>query len=376
MKLPPHRFVDTPHAWRQCLAALQQEPRLAIDLEANSMFAYRERICLVQISIPQQDYIIDPEAHLDLSGLGDILVNTAVEKIFHAAEYDLILLKRQFDWVATNIFDTMWAARILGYQRYGLANLLDDLYGVKLNKRYQKSNWCRRPLSPEQLAYAQYDTHFLLRLRDDLAAQLLATGCMAEAQETFAQQTAVIPNNHEFDPESFRSISGATDLTVRQQAILRELHIFRDWEARRRDQPLFKVFGDRTLVEMAQKEPRTLADLGQVYGMSAGQLQRYGTALLHVIEQGRNAPRPTPRQRPKRLPDAVLERYERLHSWRKERAKKRGVESDVIIGRDALWALAKTNPQTPEALTAVSELGEWRRQTYGEEILAILRQTN
>lgn len=373
MKLSPHQLVTSPNQWRQCLARLQQEPRLAVDLEANSMFAYRERVCLIQITIPGQDYIIDPETKFDLADLGKIIGDPAVEKVFHAAEYDLILLMGQYGWQAANIFDTMWAARILGYKRYGLANMLDDLYDVKLNKRYQKSNWCKRPLSAAQLDYAQYDTHFLLRLRDDLAAQLEAAGRIEEALETFAQQTAVTPNYHEFDPESFRSINGANDLNARQQAILRELHIFRDQEARRRDQPLFKIFGDRTLIEMAQLEPRRLSELAEVYGMSSGQLNRYGPILLQVVDRGRHAPRPAPPPRPKRLPEAVIERYERLHTWRKERAKKRGVESDVIVSRDALWALAKTNPQTPEALTAVAELGDWRRQTYGEEILALLR---
>ncbi len=373
MKLPPHELVVSPKKWQQCLARLQQEPHLAIDLEANSMFAYRERVCLIQITIPGQDFIIDPEALVDLRGLGELVSDPRVEKVFHAAEYDLILLKRQYGWEATNIFDTMWAARILGYKRYGLANMLDEKYDIKLNKRYQKSNWCKRPLSTAQLDYAQYDTHFLLRLRNDLAAELVAAGRLDEALETFAQQTAVTPNNHDFDPESFRTITGANDLNPRQQAILRELHIFRDQEAQRRDQPLFKIFGDRTLLEMAQVEPRSLSELAQVYGMSRGQLSRYGTILLQVIDRGRRAPRPAPPPRPKRLPEAVLERYERLHTWRKERARKRGVESDVIVSRDALWALAKLNPQTPEALTAVSELGDWRRQTYGEEILTILR---
>lgn len=374
MQLPPHQLIATPRAWQECLRRLQQAPRLAIDLEANSMFAYRERVCLIQITIQAQDYIIDPEVGLELDGLGEILGNPAVEKVFHAAEYDLMLLKGQYGWQVANIFDTMWAARILGYPRYGLANMLDELYGVKLNKQHQKSNWCKRPLSPAQLIYAQYDTHFLLRLRDDLATELEAAGRMAEAQETFVQQTAVTPNHHEFDPESFRSINGANDLNTRQKTILRELHIFRDQEAQQRDQPLFKIFGDRTLVELAQREPRSLGDLAQVYGMSNRQVQRYGPLLLQVIERGRRAPAPAPPPRQKRPSDAILNRYERLHTWRKKRAQKRGVESDVIISREALWALARQNPQTPEALTAVTELGKWRRQAYGAEILAILQQ--
>ena len=163
MNLPPHKYIAAPRDWQDCLQKLQSESQLAIDLEANSMYAYRERVCLIQVSTTTQDYLIDPLTDLDLSGLGELIADPSVEKIFHAAEYDLILLKREYDWELNSLFDTMWAARILGYPRYGLANLLGDLFQVKLNKRYQKSNWCRRPLSRAQRTYAQLDTHFLFQ---------------------------------------------------------------------------------------------------------------------------------------------------------------------------------------------------------------------
>ena len=147
MTLPPFKFVKNHSTWTKCLAQLHREPRLAIDLEANSLYAYRERVCLIQISIPGQDYIVDPIVGFDLEALGAIIADPAVEKIFHAAEYDLILLKRQYNWTLNNLFDTMWATRILGKDRCGLANLLRSYFQVKQNKKHQKANWCKRPLS-------------------------------------------------------------------------------------------------------------------------------------------------------------------------------------------------------------------------------------
>lgn len=371
--LPSYILVETPATWQACLHKLQAEPRLAIDLEANSMFAYQERACLIQISIPDQDYIIDPLPTIDLAGLGAILANPAVEKIFHAAEYDLTLLKRDYDWEVNNLFDTMWATRILGYDQYGLANILESRYQVKLDKRYQRSNWCKRPLTSDQLAYAQHDTHFLLRLRDDLAQALQENGHWDEAQEIFAELTYVTPINTPFDPDGFWSINGANDLTRSQQAILRELYIFRDREARRRDQPLFKVLSDGTLLAIAQVEPTSLRQLRPLQGMSAGQIRRYGETLLELVAQGQRATYPRRPKRPKRPSEAVLARYEKLRQWRKKRAIKRGVESDVILSRDMLWQLAKENPQTPAELTAIDTLGEWRRATYGADILQLLK---
>jgi ribonuclease D len=372
VNLPPYTYVDTVTSWQQCLAALRQESRLALDFEANSMHAYREQVCLIQISIPGNDYIVDPLAQIDLSGLGVILANAAVEKVLHAAEYDLMLLKRQYGWELHNLFDTMWASRILGYSRVGLASLLEDFYQVRLNKRLQKANWCQRPLSPPHLQYAQCDTHFLLSLRDQLAAELEAVGRQEEAAEIFVEQSRVAPANNDFKPEGFWSIHGAFDLKRPQQAVLKELYLFRNAEARQRNLPVFKVLGDKTLLEIAQRLPRRPEELSQVQGMSAGQMRRYGRRLLQIVREAQiEPPPPFPRRPPRPSPD-VLERYEKLQSWRKERAARRGVESDVIVSREALWLLAQVAPQTVEELNRVNSLGKWRRQAYGQEILDLL----
>jgi ribonuclease D len=364
-------LVTTPAEWQTCIDLLQKEPRLALDLEANSMYAYQESVCLIQISIPGQDFIVDPLADLDLTALGQLLAAPAVEKVFHAAEYDLILLKRTYGWQVTNLFDTMWAARILGYQQYGLANMLKSLYGVKLDKRYQRANWCKRPLSPAHLTYAQHDTHFLLDLREHLLTELESRGRLDEARETFAEQSRIELTDHSFQPDDFWSISGANELNRRQQAILRELAIFRDREARRRNRPHFKVFSDRTLLELAQQSPRHLNQLNPIYGMSNQQIRRYGRRLLQVIERGRTAPLPTYKRRP-RPPEEVLNRFEQLHQWRKERARARGVESDVIVSRDAIWEIARQNPDSIAALAQLGVMGTWRQQAYADEILTVL----
>lgn len=375
MTLPAFQLVTTPATWEQCLAALLREPMLAIDLEANSMFAYRERVCLIQISTPTQDFIIDPVEPLALEPLGQILANPSVQKVFHAAEYDLILLKREYGWELHNLFDTMWASRILGYQRYGLANMLEQLYGVKLDKRFQKSDWCKRPLTSAQLQYAQLDTHYLLQLRHDLQQQLTDHHLLEEATETFLQQSTIQLNDQPFSPDSFWNLNGTRDLTRRQQAILKELFIYRELVAQHSNQPLFKILSDRTLVELAQLAPETMADLSQVHGMSRGQIQRRGAKVLQAVQRGLAAPFPNhpPRNR-KRTPDDVLNRYEKLHNWRKETAVSRGVESDVILSRQALWDIAGGNPANLTALAKIKSIGEWRCQTYGEEILAILAQ--
>lgn len=372
--LPPFEFISTRAQWRDCLACINKEKRLAVDLEANSLYAYRERVCLIQISTEKRDYIVDPEQKLDLSGFGTVIQDPSVEKVFHAAEYDLMLLKRQYGWELQNLFDTMWAARILGVDRYGLASLLKDRHGIKLNKKYQKANWCRRPLPQAQLTYAQMDTHFLLNLRRELWTELKKAGRLEEAEEIFAEQTDVTPADNAFDPDDFWHISGAYDLNGRQQAILKALAIFRDQQARQQDRPPFKIFEDKTALELAERAPESLEELRPIYGMSRGQIRRYGRRLLKVIHQAKDDPLPKrPRNTNHRPPDRVAARYDRLHNWRKRRARKRGVESDVIISRQAMWELAKRYPRSVEQMANMDILGPWRCKTYGNELIQELR---
>lgn len=374
MTLPPYKLVTTQAQWLDCLSALQQEPRLAIDLEANSLFAYREQICLIQISIPGQDYIVDPIADLELSGLGRLIQDPDIEKVFHAAEYDLILVKRQFGWILKNLFDTMWAARILGYPRCGLANLLHDFFDVQQNKKHQKANWCRRPLTDSMLAYAQMDTHLLLRLRDDLADELADSNCLVEAQEIFADQCHIRLNDNKFNPEDFWSINGTRDLSPQKRALAKALFIYRDSQARRFDRPPFKIFDNRTIIELAEAAPKYLEELSHIHGMSKGQIRRYGRSILQVIDRARHDPPPKRPKANERTPDVVANRYERLHNWRKLKARERGVESDVIISRHTLWALAWANPHTMDELVNIDGMGPWRSDAYGTEILAFFNK--
>ena len=370
--LPPYRFIATPEQWSACLKELRQESRLGIDLEANSLYAYHERVCLIQISTPQTDFIIDPGTIADLSGLGEIVIDPQVEKVFHAAEYDLILMKRHYGWELQNLFDTMWAVRVLGHKQMGLANLLQNYFGVEQNKKHQRANWCARPLTREQLAYAQIDSHYLLPLRDKLEIELRQKGYWDEAQEIFAEHSWVKAPPIVFDPDSFWQINGTRDLSARQQAVLRALHIFRHEEAERTDRPPYRIFADRTALELAELLPDSVDEMAQVYGMSPGQIGRYGRRLLQVIREGRKANPPRPPKRNERPADEVVARFDRLHLWRKERALRRGVESDVVLSREALWVLAEARPRTWDELALIKEIGPIRRQMYGAELLQLL----
>lgn len=370
--IPPHIYIQDEATWREHLPALQAASQLAFDLESNSMYAYQEGICLIQVSTREQDYIIDPLAEVDIAPLEDIFADTAVEKIFHAGEYDLMLLQMERGWIVNNLFDTMWAARILGYDKIGLANMLDALFNVKLDKRFQRTNWGRRPLRQAELAYAQRDTHYLFDLRDRLAANLHEAGHWTEAQELFQEQTIIAPRDNGFDPDGFWSLSGVRHLSRRKRAILKELYALRDEIAAKNDLPVFKVIHNNALVALADEAPTHMHDLYTVSGLSRRQIQRNGRRILRAVVRGNQAAYPKRPKSPPKPPDDVLARYDKLHQWRKERGLQRGVESDVIASKDALWAMAQNRPQTMDELARLNVFGPWRLAEYGPELLAML----
>ncbi len=367
-----YELVDSLGAWRKCLPVLREAPRLAVDLEANSLYAYEEQICLIQISVPGHDYIIDPLADFSISGLGKIFADAEIEKVFHACDYDLMLLKKYYNWRVRNLFDTMWAGRILGFTNMGLAFFLEHLYGIKLSKKYQKANWGLRPLSDAQLCYAQKDTCYLLRMRDELEKQLKEQGHMEEAREIFENETHVHLNERLPVEDQFWSVRGARQLKPRQQAILQALYVFRDEEARRRNTPPFKVFNNALMLLLARHAPRTKKELAELQGVPRKIEMRIGGRLLQAIETGRKAPVPSLPKPQHRHNPQVAERFRTLSEWRKTVAQARGVESDVILSRATMWDLAERNPSNHDELTQIQTLGPCRRARYSDAILELL----
>jgi ribonuclease D len=364
-------LVDTPTALKHLAELLSHEPRLAVDTEANSLHAFQERVCLIQFSTPVTDYLVDPLALDDLTYLAPLFSDPRIEIIFHAAEYDVLGLQRDFDFSFSNIFDTMLAARILGYKQVGLASLLSEKFGLDIDKHNQKADWGQRPLSASLIDYARLDTHYLIALRDILETELRQMGRWELASEDFQRSCFVNNgNNHRPQRASWERIDGRQDLTPRQQTILKELCLAREKMAARLNRPLFKVVDDRVLLRVTQAEPHSMEQLAAA-GFSERQLQRFGKPMLEAVERGLTAPLVQATEL-ERIPDAVLNRLQRLKSWRKKRAEDMGVESDVILPRVLMNALAEQNPGTPQALEKVLASSPWRLEHFGAELMHTL----
>ncbi|MEN6393807.1 MAG: HRDC domain-containing protein [Anaerolineaceae bacterium] len=373
IELPKPHLITQVETLNELSEKLKGEKRVAVDTESNSLYAYQEQVCLIQFSITQQDYIVDPLVLIDLSPLAPIFADPNIEKIFHASEYDLICLKRDFGFTFNNIFDTFTAARILGREAVGLGSLLESEFSMTVNKRYQRANWGQRPLPSHLLTYAQIDTHFLIPLRDRLAAELTKKNLLPLAQEDFKRLCQV--NNHNGDEKSNDCwrINGANDLSPQKAAVLQELCRLRDRIAKRINQPLFKVFNDRVLIELAIECPRTIEEMVGLELLNSRQIKQDGEAIIAAINKGLAAS-PIYPNRSHRPSDEFLSRLENLRKWRKNTAMKMQVSSDVVLPRDLLFQIAELDPVDMKELQDIMKNVPWRLQQFGDQIIHAIHE--
>ncbi len=366
--LQPQWISDQAGLHRLC-ADLRECRRVAMDTESNSLFAYRERVCLVQISSSREDFLIDPLELDDLGCLAPVMADPAVEKIFHAAEYDIICLKRDYGMAFKTIFDTMQAARILGVREVGLGAILEAEFGVQQDKRNQRANWGQRPLPIQMLDYACQDTRYLIPLRDSLAERLNDRGLMGLAMEDFARLCKVKAAAFEEREPCWR-IPGSQAMDGRERAILGELCGMREALASTSNRPPFKILPNECLIALAKTKPKVKDDLEGIPGLSPRLIDRYSREILAAVEKGRAAaPIPKPLRSPR--PDqAFIDRLDRLKTWRRDVGKKMEVESDIILPRDILEAVVARDPKDISDLKKVMVDVPWRLEHYGGEILS------
>jgi ribonuclease D len=390
------RLVQTPAEFAQMMAHLRLQPLVAMDTESDSFYRYTPRVCLIQLSAPINpssshpsenhveddtleivDYLVDPLRLTDLQALGELLADPGVEVIVHAAENDILLLQRDFNFTINNIFDTQLAARILGRKGVGLAAILQEEFGVTSDKSMQRTDWGRRPLTPQQMTYAQIDTHYLPVLRRRQIAQLQEAGRWREAQEAF-RMLELIQYEEPQEARKVWSMKGTRDVEADQLGLLEELWLWREETARRQERPPFRVFNDRVLIELVQRVPLSLSELRQVPGLDRNQVERYGEELLNALHRGQTRPRP-PLPAPTPRPEFLLSKQDQklfhaLRQWRSDMASERSVDPDIVFSNDILLQIVETKPASVDELQAVPLIGSWKAENYGPAILRLIER--
>lgn len=361
---------------KNLITALKKERSVAFDLEADSMFRFKERVCLVQVAIPNRIFLIDPLKLSNLKPLQSIFSDSSIQKVFHGADYDVRSLYRDFEIEIHHLFDTEIACRFLGLHETGLDAVIKNFFGVELDKKYQKKDWSQRPLTEEMMRYAARDVLYLIPLARLLEKDLRAKGRLPWVQEECLLLSQVRPANVESQP-LFVKCKGAGKLDRKSLALLEELLRLRMKIAAKKDRPLFKVLSNRSLLMIAKERPRTKEQLIALDLLSPKQAEMYGDAIVNTLHRAGRIPDDQlpeyPRKKAPRLKPAVPPRIKKLKAWRDDKAAELSFEPALLLNKMQMTAIAVAKPADMASLKAVPGLKEWQTKQFGREILRQLK---
>jgi ribonuclease D len=354
------------------VAHAREAGRLGIDTEFMPEGRYRPLLCLVQVAVGDRVWVLDPLAGLDPEPLAAVLADPEIELVVHAGRQDVAILRREWGTDITNVFDTQVAAGFAGFSaQAGYSGLLHDVLKIRLPKTASFTRWDARPLTDEQLRYAEGDVMQLLDLADELRVRLEAKGRLQWARE---ECRAVEQATDERDPEEvWRRLPRATGLGPRERAVARELAAWRERTAEAENRPVGSIVRDPTLVEIAKRTPSTRGDLGQIRGINPDVVRRRGDALLEAVRRGREA-EPIRLEESERLPTEPQDGpvIALAESLVRARAQEAGLAYELIAARADLAPVvvsARRGLEEPDVRT----LRGWRRELVGAELLELLR---
>jgi len=372
-----YKIIDTFDSLKNLARTIDKEKTIGVDLEADSMYHFKEKVCLIQMAAPDLNAVIDPLMVKDLSPLKPIFKRRGVRKIFHGADYDVRSLYRDFDITINNLFDTELASRFLGYSETGLEAVLKNKFDVALDKKFQRKDWSRRPLPQEMMSYAAQDARYLLPLAQILTSELEELGRLKWVQEECEYLSKVRANTNNTDP-LYLHFKGAGKLIPRSLAVLESLLQYRRRVARKKDRPLFRIFGNRSLLELAAKKPPDLKQLEKTRALSSKQISMYGHGIIAAIQDAMQIEQENlpvyPRKKSPRVPQVVAGRVKALRSWRDEQVDRLGLDPALICTKALMSTIAQQKPNKISDLSTIEEMKNWQKKEFGQDIVQVLKQ--
>ena len=277
-------FVDTPKKIKRAIDNFENAAILSIDTEYDSFRYFREILCLIQIHANETTYIFDPLNKLNLDFLGKFFNDKTIVKILHAADNDIRLLKRDYQFDFQNIFDTHRAALILGLHQLSLEKMINHFLGadLKKSKKMQRSRWDKRPLSDEQLRYAMQDVTFLPALYEEQLRQLRVKGLEENASDAFVKISAATWQEKRIDRRGYAKIAGYYSLNQEQKELLKKLYTWRFQRAKEENRAIFMFLPDKNLLEIAQN----VENIKEI--LPPEKFKLYGVQLEQIISKNKS----------------------------------------------------------------------------------------
>lgn len=371
------RIIEKATDLKEVVKSIKKERVVAVDLEADSMYHYKEKVCLIQMATEKASIVVDPLAVKDLSPLKPIFFNPDIRKIFHGADYDVRSLYRDFKIRIYNLFDTELACRFLGIKETGLQAVLRTFFNVKVDKKFQKKDWSKRPLSREMITYASKDVIYLLPLAKMLTKRLKKMDRLSWVKEECEALSHVRPDLSNEGP-LFLKFKGAGRLKSKSLAVLEALLQFRNQVAEKKDRPLFKIISNDSIMKIATARPVSLRRLKNTKALSSRQISMYGNDLIKVVADALKIPTSElpvyPSNQPPVLPDGAPKRIKALKTWRASKARTLGLDPGMLCPNALITAIAVKNPDSSNSLETVKGMQNWQRQAFGKEIIRVLRK--
>lgn len=371
------KVIDTAADLEKIVISLEKEKAVAVDLEADSMYHYKEKVCLIQIATEKTSVVVDPLAIKDLAPLKPIFFSPDIKKIFHGADYDVRSLYRDFKIKINNLFDTELACRFLGIKETGLQAVLKMFFNVDIDKKYQKKDWSKRPLPKDMITYASKDVIYLLPLARMLIHKLKKTDRMIWVLEECEDLSNVRPNSSNQGP-LFLKFKGAGRLKSRSLAVLEALLQFRKHVAEKKDRPLFKILNNDSIMRIAKARPVSLRRLKNTKALSNRQISMYGSDLIKVVADALKIPDSElpvyPSKKPLVLPDGAPKRIKALKTWRASKARTLSIDPGMLCPNALITTIAVKNPGSSKSLETIKGMRNWQKQAFAREIIRVLKR--
>ena len=341
---------------------------ISIDTESSGYYTYYSRVCLIQISVNNKNYIIVPLSHLDLGLLKPIFLNPSILKIFHSASDDIKALKRDFGFEFRNIADTMYSSKLLNMEHNSLNYLVEYYHKVKLSKTEQKSNWEKRPLDKQQLQYAALDTAYLETIWSKMQEELNSLGLLEEAISEFEKITEEEYRGREtIQDVSWHKFPNILKFSPEERRNIYDILVYREEKAKRLNKAPFRVFNNEMITKIVTGE-KSEEELMKLVG------KKDGKDIKNILENPNGEPlnksdfpkidrEITPQEETK---------WRQLHKWREKIIKKRGVDHSMILSNKQMIHFIRTQPKSLEDLFQSGFLSRWKVENYGPSLLKAL----
>lgn len=367
------RWIRTARELEGLVGELAGCRALGIDTEGDSLHHYAEKVCLIQLAIlGGGSCLVDPLALPDLAPLAPIMADPKILKVVHGGDNDVTSMRRDFGFTFRTMFDTAIAARLLGDTELGLQALVRNELGVELSKGSQKDDWSKRPLTAKQEAYALADVDHLFALATNLTRRLAEADRTEWAREEFEALAALPAAVKKRGPDDFLRIKGSAKLSRRQQAVLRELYLWREERAAKADRPPFKIVGPEVLLGLAELAAPTIEDVEDAFASYPRQAREVDV-VFEAITRGLELP---DAELPRRehveqvaMPAAARARVEALRTWRTAAAARLKLDPSIVMSQRVLERIALAGPRTLDELAAVEGIRRWRVAEWGPELL-------